>query len=132
MPLNHYLGEIKDFEIESILANEALSLTYRVAPCNKKNSKNFCSLDTESKGKFLLMESGIQLKESRILLKIEIQNPCSTEKTGNPESTTCNLESKTVLDFLIWGEIETNMGRNRGEYGANSRQVVSETKPILH
>ena len=58
---------------------------------------------------FLLVESGVQLKEYRILLKIEIHNPCSNEKDRNQEYTTCNLESKTVLDSLIWGEIEAYM-----------------------
>ena len=57
------------------------------------------------------MESRIQLRKFRILLKIEIQNPCSTEKDWNQESTTCNLESKTVLDSLTWGEIEALVSR---------------------
>ena len=60
-------------------------------------------------GKILLLESGIQLKESGILLRIGIQNPSSTDKDwnqvpGNPESTTWNPESKTVLDSLTLGE----------------------------
>ena len=40
-------------------------------------------MDPES-GKILLMESGIQLKESGIPLTIVIQNPSSTEKYWNP------------------------------------------------
>ena len=59
----------------------------------------------------MLVESRMQLSKFRILLKIEIQNPCSTEKDWNQESTTCNLESKTVLDSLIWGEIEALVSR---------------------
>ena len=51
------------------------------------------------------------LRKFRILLKIEIQNPCSTEKDWNLESTTCNLESRTVLDSLSWGEIEALVSR---------------------
>ena len=51
-------------------------------------------------GKILLIESGIQLKESGILLRIGIQNPSSNDKDwnqvpGNPESTTWNPESKS-------------------------------------
>ena len=42
-------------------------------------------------------------------LTIGIQNPISTDKrlessTCQPESTTWNLESSTVLDSLTWGE----------------------------
>ena len=52
--------------------------------------------------------SEIQLKESGIPLTIEIQNPTFTEKDCKcywyPESTAWNPESKTVLDFLIWGD----------------------------
>ena len=59
----------------------------------------------------MLVESRMQLSKFRILLKIEIQNPCSTEKDWNQESTTCNLESKTVLDSLTWGEIEALVSR---------------------
>ena len=32
-------------------------------------------------------------------------------KDWNQESTTCNLESKTVLDSLTWGEIEALVSR---------------------
>ena len=51
------------------------------------------------------LESGIQLKESGILLKIGNQNPSSTDKDvnplpGNPESTAWNPERKTFLDSL--------------------------------
>ena len=63
--------------------------------------------------KILIMESRIQLKESRIpLTTIGIRNPSSTDKywnpvqsrsTWNPEYTAC-MESNTVLDFLIWGD----------------------------
>ena len=55
------------------------------------------------------MESGIQLKESAVLLKIVMQNPRSTDKDWNPvpenpESTAWNPESKTVLNSLTWGK----------------------------
>ena len=42
----------------------------------------------------------MQLKESRILLTIGIQNPNPTDR----ESTAWNPQSKTVLNFLTWGE----------------------------
>ena len=50
------------------------------------------------------LESGIQLGESGILLTIAIQNPSSTDKEWDPESTPRNPQSKTVLDSLIWGD----------------------------
>ena len=77
----------------------------------KEFGKFFGSWNAESRGKFLLVESRIQLRKFRILLKIEIQNPCSTEKDWNQESTTCNLESKTVLNSLTRGEIEALVAR---------------------
>ena len=46
------------------------------------------------------LESGIQLKESGILLTIEIQWQRLESSTWNPESTARNPESKTVLDSL--------------------------------
>ena len=50
------------------------------------------------------LESGIQLGESGILLTIAIQNPRSTDKEWDPESTARNPRSKTVLDSLTWGD----------------------------
>ena len=44
------------------------------------------------------LESGIQLKESEIPLVIGTRNPSSTDKYWNPES-------KTVLDSLTWSDI---------------------------
>ena len=44
------------------------------------NPAKFCLWNPESWG----LESGIQLKESGILLTIGIQNPSSTDKYGNP------------------------------------------------
>ena len=43
------------------------------------------------------LESGKQLKESGIPLRIVIRNPSSTDKDWDPES-------KTVLDSLLWGD----------------------------
>ena len=55
-------------------------------------------------GKFWPVESGIlgfgiqnTFQGFRILEKIGIQNPCSTDKDWNPGSTARNPESKTVL-----------------------------------
>ena len=53
-------------------------------------------------GKFLLVESGIQLKESGIPLSIKIQNPLSTKKSGIQFQL--NPESKTVLNSLWWDD----------------------------
>ena len=58
----------------------------------------------------MLVESGIQLKESRIPLTIAIQNPSSTDQdcwesnSWNPEYAALNPESKTALDSLAWGD----------------------------
>ena len=56
----------------------------------------------------LLVESGIQLKESGISLTIAVRNPSSTDKDWNPvagnrESVAWNPESKAVLDIIpLW------------------------------
>ena len=95
---------------DSILANKALSFAIE-SPHVKESGKILFVRNAKYRGKFLLVESRIQLRKFRILLKIEIQNPCSTEKDWNQESTTCNLESKTVLDSLTRGEIEALVSR---------------------
>ena len=56
-----------------------------------------------------ILESGLQLKESGIPLKIGIRGPISTKENPessiwNPESMAWNPESKTVLDPFTWGE----------------------------
>ena len=58
-----------------------------------RNPWNFFLWNPES----WAMESGIQLKESAILLRIGIQNPSSTDKHWNQEPEIRNPESKTVL-----------------------------------
>ena len=75
---------------------------------------SFCFWNPEF-GKFLLqsairnlraLESGIQLKESGMLLGI--RNPISTNKESEIyylESEIQNSESKTVLYYLIWDKI---------------------------
>ena len=56
----------------------------------------------------MLVEFGIQLKESRIPPTIAIQNPSSTDQdclesnAWNPEYAAWNPESKTALDSLAW------------------------------
>ena len=62
---------------------------------------NFCLWNPESWG----LESGIQLKESGILLKIGFQNPSFIDKEYviqylQSESTVRNSEFKPVLDSL--------------------------------
>ena len=65
----------------------------------------FCLWDPKS----WALESGIQLKESGILLKIGIQNLSSTDKDWNQvpgirNPTAWNPESMTVfIDSLTWG-----------------------------
>ena len=65
-----------------------------------RNTGKFCLWNPESHA----LESGIQLGESGIPLTIAIQNPSSTDKEWDPESTARNPQSKTVLDSLIWGD----------------------------
>jgi len=61
-------------------------------------ANNFCLCNHEPG----VLESGIQLKESRIPLTIGIQNPSSFDK--DPESTAWDPESKTILNFLTRGD----------------------------
>ena len=58
-------------------------------------------------GKFWLVDSGIQLKESGIPVMNKIRNPFSTItesgiQSWNPESTASSPQSKIVFNFLVW------------------------------
>ena len=66
----------------------------RIAP------KKFCLCNQEP----WVLETGSKLKESGIPLTIRIRNPGSFDK--DPESSTLDQESKTVLDFLTWGALK--------------------------
>ena len=64
------------------------------------------------RGKILLLKSrilgsgiGNTAQEVRNLLTIRIQNPSSSDKGWNPESTAWNPDSKSVLDFLTRREL---------------------------
>ena len=59
---------------------------------------NFCLCNHEPR----VLESRIQLKESRIPLTIGIQNPSSFDK--DPQSTAWDPESKTIPHFLRRGD----------------------------
>ena len=65
------------------------------APCNVMVCGKFLLLETGILGLGIL-ESGIQLKESRIPLTMGIRNPKSTD-----------TESKPVLDYFTRGEFTT-------------------------
>ena len=68
----------------------------------KKKNKLFCENKVQRKNRIL--KSGIQpLMESEIH-GCGIRNP----QTWNPESTPWNPESKTLLDYLTWGEPYTH------------------------
>ena len=74
----------------------AVLFLHLVAPCKvfrNPNPENCC---------LWTLESGIQLKESGIALTIEIWNSSCTDK--NSESTACNPESKTLLDYFTQGK----------------------------
>ena len=77
------------------------AVTLHVREPRFRNLGTFCLWNPEP----WALESRIQLKESRIPLRIGIGNPSSAGKESglqqlNPESTVRNLESKTVLDKL--------------------------------
>ena len=66
-----------------------------------------CEFQNPGKFGLWILESGIQLKESGILLTIEIQNPSSTDKDLNPVPGIWNPRKRIriqVMDSLIWGE----------------------------
>ena len=66
-----------------------------------------CEFQNPVKFGLWILESGIQLKESGILLTIEIQNPSSTDKDLNPVPGIWNPRKRIriqVMDSLIWGE----------------------------
>ena len=67
------------------------------------NPEKFCVWNPKSE-KNLLVECGIQLKESGIPLAIGIQNPSSTDKEWNPVPAIRNPWRGTVLDSLTWGD----------------------------
>ena len=60
--------------------------------------------DVRESGKFLLVESGIQLKESGIPLTIKIQNPLSTNKVCNPVSVEFEIQNCLDLNSLSRGD----------------------------
>ena len=62
------------------ILNNLLSFSPHVRWCGFLNPGNFSLWNLES----WVLESGIQLKESGILLKIGIQKPSSTDKDCNP------------------------------------------------
>ena len=65
-----------------------------------RNPENCCLRNPESQA----LESRLQLKEFGIPLTITLaKNP--EFSAWNPESTAWNPESKTVLDYLKWGEM---------------------------
>ena len=52
------------------------------------------------------LESGVQLKESRMPLTIRTENRQRLKwSTCNPESMTWNPESQTIVDSLTWGDL---------------------------
>lgn len=66
----------------------------------KKRESFFCENQVQRENR--IWKSGIQpLMESEIH-KCGIRNP----QTGNLGSTVWNPESKTLLDYLTWGEIK--------------------------
>ena len=50
--------------------------------------------------KFLLVESGIQLKESRIPLKVGIRNPSSTDKQSGIHAVESRIQDCLGLPYM--------------------------------
>ena len=78
-----------------------------------QNPGNFCVWIPGS----WALESGIQLKESGILLKIgiqcKLQVPLESSSWKYPESMAWNAEPKTALDSLTWVEFKMDAGINK-------------------
>ena len=71
--------------------------------CRIRNPETFCLWNRKP----WVLQSGIQVKETRVPLTIVIQNPRSTDKEPRNwclESRIHSVESrsKTVLDYLTW------------------------------
>ena len=92
-----------------LLENNNASISVSVKECIFRNLGNFCLWNPE----YCALDSGIQLKETRITLMIAIRNTSSIDKESripnpvpwNPESTAWNPETKIVLDSLARGEV---------------------------
>jgi len=69
------------------------------------SNKNRKGIRIAESRKFLLVESGIQLKESGIILTIGIQNPSSTDKDWNPVG---GIHNPRLSWILLQGTKPTN------------------------
>ena len=72
------------------------------------SNKNSKGIRIAESGKFLLvesgilvLESGIQLKESRIILTTGIQNPSSTDKDWNPVGGIRNRGVESIIQDCL-------------------------------
>ena len=65
-----------------------------------QNPENFGSLNLES----WALESGIQNKESGILLTIRIRNPKSIDRESVIQYFESGVHRVDYLDYFIWGE----------------------------
>ena len=81
--------------------NTALRATYKVGSVRPQTLFASCKEIgiAGSSGKFLLVESGMQLKESRILLTTGIQSPSPIDKDWNSVPGIRNMESRICLGF---------------------------------
>ena len=92
-----------------LLENNNASISVNVRESIFRNLGNFCLWNPE----YYALDSGIQLKETRITLMIAIQNTSSIDKESripnpvpwNPESTAWDPETKIVLNSLARGEV---------------------------
>ena len=89
-----------------LLENNNASISVNVRECGFRNLGNFCSWNPE----YCALDSGIQLKETRITLMIAIRNTNSIDKESripnpvpwNPESTAWNPETKIKRENCLF------------------------------
>ena len=100
-----------------------------------KKNKLFCENKVQRKNRFL--KSGIQpLMESGIhgcgIRNPQTWNPEST--AWNPESTAWNPESKTLVDYLTWGELklERKFNNLKRRYGIPMVSNLGHDKIIFN
>ena len=116
------LSETEHFEIESIPVNEALSLT--IESSHVKECGKFLFVKCKIPAK--VFACGIQNTAQEIQNPVKDWNPESMFHWKGVESGIHDVQSR-IQDCLGFAYT----GRNRGLSSANSRGVVSGTKPIL-
>ena len=104
-----------------LLENNNASISVNVRECRFRNRGNFCLWNLE----YWALDSGIQLKETRITLTIVIRNASSIDKESrilNPESST--MKSR-IQDCLGLPRMEQGITSKTGKRGSPSPGLVT-------